>query len=39
MADICLRKHDWRRINMVLVGEADRFFRIAKKIVWEEPEP
>jgi len=24
---------------MVLVGEADRFFRIAKKVVWEEPEP
>jgi hypothetical protein len=24
---------------MVLVGEEDRFFRIAKKIVWEESEP
>jgi hypothetical protein len=39
MGGICLSKRDWRRINMVLVGEADRTFRIAKKIVWEEPEP
>jgi hypothetical protein len=39
MGGICLGKRDWRQINMVLVGEADRFFRIAKKVVWEEPEP
>jgi len=39
MGGSCLSRRDWRRVNMVLVGESDRFFRIAKKVVWEEPEP
>lgn len=39
MGGICLSKRDWRHINTVLINEAERFFQIAKKVVWEEPEP
>ena len=39
MGGICLSKRDWRKIGMVLAGEPARFFKIAKKVVWEEPEP
>jgi len=39
MGGLCLLKRDWRKIGMVLVGEPARLFKIAKKVVWEEPEP
>jgi len=35
----CLSKRDWGKIGMVLAGEPARYFKIAKKVVWEEPEP
>jgi len=38
MGGLCLSRRDWRKIGMVLAGEPARFFKIAKKVVWEEPE-